>query len=127
MTANDDSDIIGPKCINIWGNQVLDGIPDPQLPYIEASNAPDTWFKSLDTVVERVLITAGSAECLRDSIEALAKRICDVHDGATFWIQENGVHNDPYFDFLTKQKKLGKLTLQILEWFVDGFRVQDST
>jgi len=121
MTANDNSDIIGPKCINIWGNQILDGIPDSQLPYIEASNAPDTWFKSIDTVVERVLITAGSSECLRDSIEAFAKRVCGDHDGATFWIQENGVHNDPYLDFFTREKKLGKMTPQILEWFTTGF------
>jgi hypothetical protein len=122
MTENDDSDIIGPKSINTWGNQVSDGIPDSQLPYIEASNTPATWFKSVDTVVEKVLITAGSAECLRDSIQAFAKQMSGVHDGATFWIQENGVHNDPYFDFFTKEKKLGKMTPQILEWLDDGFR-----
>jgi hypothetical protein len=75
----------------------------------------------MDTVVERVLITAGSSECLRDPIEEFAKQICSVHDGAVFWMQENGVHNDPYFDFLTKEAKLGKMTPQILEWFATGF------
>jgi hypothetical protein len=122
MTSNDDSDIIGPKCINIWGNEVLDGVLDSQLPYIEASSAPDSWFKSVDTVVERVLITAGSSECLRDSIEEFAKQICSVHDGVTFWMQEKGVHNDPYFDFFSKEVKLGKMTPQILEWFNTGFK-----
>jgi hypothetical protein len=121
MTTNDVSDIIGPTCINIWGNEVLDGVPDSQLPYMEASSAPDSWFKSVDTVVERVLITAGSSECLRDSIEEFAKQICSAHDGATFWMQENGVHNEPYLDFSSKEVKFGKITPQILEWFAAGF------
>jgi len=121
MTSNDRNDIIGTKCINIWGHQVLDGVPDSQLPYIEAAKAPESWFKEMDTAVERVLITTGSAECLRDSIEVFAKRICSVHSGATYWMQQNGVHNDPYFDFFSKEKVLGKMTSQILEWLAVGF------
>jgi hypothetical protein len=78
-------------------------------------------LKSVDTVVERVLITAGSAECFKDSIEVFAKKICGYHSGATFLMQEHGVHNDPYFDFLTKEVKKGTLTTPILEWFTTGF------
>lgn len=121
LTSNDDSDIIGTKCINIWGKDVLEGVPDSWLPYVEASRAPEFWFKGVDTVVERILITTGSAECFKDSIESFAKQICSVHGRATFWIQENGVHNDPFFDFLTKEAKLGRMTPQILEWFATGF------
>jgi acetyl esterase/lipase len=121
MAFNDDSDIIGPLCVNYWGKQVLLGIPDSQLPYIEASRAPDSWFKAMDTVVERVLITAGSAECLCDSIEVFAQKICDYHSGATFLMQEHGVHDDPYLDFLTKETKKGTLMIPILEWFTTGF------
>jgi hypothetical protein len=58
---------------------------------------------------------------LRDPIEVFTKQICSFHDGAMFWEQENGVHNDPYLDFFTKEAKLGKMTPQILEWFTDGF------
>jgi acetyl esterase/lipase len=121
MTSNEDSDIIGSKCINDWGSQILEGVPLSNIPYIEPSRAPEPWFKSLDTAVDRVLVTTGSAECLRDSIEVFAKQICRDHDGATFLMQENGVHNDPFLDFFTKEKKLGKLTQSILEWFTTGF------
>ena len=122
MTANDASDIIGPKCINIWASEVLEGVSDSQLPYLEPSSAPDSWFKSVDTVVERVLITAGSAECLRDSIEVFAKQICSIHDGATFRMLENGVHNEPYFEFICKKVEFWNITPQILEWFATGFK-----
>jgi len=121
MTSNDGNDIIGPKCINMWGHQVLDCVLDSQLPYIEAAKAPELWFKAMDTAVGRVLITAGSAECLRDSIEVFGKQICSIHGDAMFWMQENGVHNDPFLDFLSKEKVLGKMTSQILEWFAAGF------
>jgi len=121
MTSNDDNDIIGTKCINEWGHQVLEGVPDSQLPYIYPNKAPESWFKGIDTVVDRVLITAGSAECLRDPIEVFAKQIGSLHSGADFLMQQNGVHNDPYFDFFTKEKKLGKLTPQILGWLARGF------
>jgi len=122
MTSNGGKDIVSPTSINMWGHQVLDGIPDSQLPYVEATKAPESWFKEMDAAVERVLITAGSAECLRDPIEVFAKQICSVHDGATFWMQENGVHDDPYFDIFG-EKTLGKTTPQILEWFATGFNM----
>jgi hypothetical protein len=52
MTSNDDSDIIGTKGLNTLGQQSLYGVPVTKLPYIEASRAPDSWFKAMDTVVE---------------------------------------------------------------------------
>ncbi|KAF8230747.1 alpha/beta-hydrolase [Tricholoma matsutake] len=116
LTSNDDTDIIGTKCINTWGKNVLEGVPDSWLHYVEANRVPDSWFNSVDTVIDRMLITAGSMECFRDSIEVFAKQICSVHDGATFWMQENGVHNDPLLDFFGKGVKLGTMTPQILEW-----------
>lgn len=122
MAYNDDSDIMGPERLHSWGRQVLDGVPDSQLPYIEAVKAPEQWFKGINTVVNRILITGGSAECLRDSIEDLAKQICKQHDDTTFWLQDHGVHDDPYFDFFTMEKKLGKMTPQIIDWFATGFK-----
>jgi len=122
MTSNDDNDVIGSKAFNTLGRKVLEGVSESQLPYLEPISAPESWFEAIDTVAERVLITAGTAECMWDATEKLAIKICNAHKGATFRIQENGVHNDPYFDFLTKEKKLGKLTPQILEWLAVGFK-----
>jgi hypothetical protein len=34
---------------------------------------------------------------------------------------ENGVHNDPYYDFLVGEKKLSDLTPLIINWLSEGF------
>lgn len=70
--------------------------------------------------MDRVLITTGKAECMRDTAELLAGRIVGAHAGATFWAQEGGVHTDPYFDFLTEEARVGKMTPRIVEWFASG-------
>ncbi|GLB44456.1 putative alpha beta hydrolase fold protein [Lyophyllum shimeji] len=121
MLSNDSSDIIGIKCLTYWGREVLDGVSEDQRPYLEASRAPEAWFENLSTVVDRVLITAGDAEALRDTIVVFAERICKQHPRAEFILQKYGVHNDPYFDFFTKEKKLGELTPRIFEWFETAF------
>jgi len=122
MLTNDSSDVIGIQSLTYWGRLVLDGVPEEYRPYLEAYYAPETWFEKLATVVDRVLITAGDAECLRDEIVVVADRICKQHPLAQFVMQKYGVHNDPYFDFFTKEKKKGELTPVILEWFDEGFR-----
>lgn len=122
LVSEDDNDIIGTKCIAEWSELVLDGIPDSQRPYIEAIKAPEAWFKNAKTVVDRVLITAGDAECLKDEIIVFADHFCRDHDGARFVMQKHGVHNDPYLDFLTMEAKVGELTPIIWDWLADGFK-----
>jgi hypothetical protein len=114
MGSNDGKDVIACKSINDWGQTFLNGIPHSQIPYVAASRAPALWFEAMDTIVEHVLITVGSTECTRDSIEEFLMHICNVHEGAMFWMQENGVHNDPYFDLFSKEVKLGMMMTQIL-------------
>ncbi|KAF5377907.1 hypothetical protein D9615_006790 [Tricholomella constricta] len=121
MLSNDDNDVIGVGCLTYWGCIVLDDVPEASRPYLEALRAPEGWFKDLDTAVQRVLITAGDAECLRDEIVVVAKEICRHHEGARYVVQQYGVHNDPYFDFLTMEKKKSELTPVILEWLAAGF------
>jgi len=119
MLTNDDSDAIGIRGLTYWGWLVLDGVPEEYRPYLEAYRAPEAWFEQLSTIIDRVLITVGDAECLRDEIVVVADRICKQHPRGQFVLQKHGVHNDPYFDFFTKEKK-GELTLLILEWFNEG-------
>lgn len=121
MLSNDSSDAIGVRCLTYWGREVLDGVTEEQRPYLEASRTPEAWFENLSTVVDRVLITAGDAEALRDTIITFADRICKQHPRAEFVLQKYGVHIDPYFDFFTKEKKLGEVTPRIVEWFENGF------
>ncbi|KAF8064398.1 Alpha/Beta hydrolase protein [Lyophyllum atratum] len=121
MLSNDSSDVIGIKCLTYWGREVLDGVKEEHIPYLEASKAPEGWFDGLPEVVDRVLITGGDAEALRDTIVVFADRMCRVHPRAEFILQKYGVHNDPYFDFFTMERNKGEVTPRILEWFEAGF------
>jgi acetyl esterase/lipase len=89
---------------------------------LEANDAPETWFKGVDKVVNRVLITGGDRECLRDDIRRFADKFSAHHPRAKLVMQPYGVHNDPYFDFLAREKKLSELTPIIMEWLSEGFR-----
>lgn len=121
IITNDSSDIIGVRSLPYWGSIVLDGVPEVHRLYIEAYRAPDAWFKDINSVVKRLLITAGDAEALRDEIVVVADRLCRQHDDAQFKLQKYGVHNDPFFDFTFRGMKKGDLTPVILKWFSTGF------
>jgi len=121
MLTNGDSDVLDVECLSYWGQLVLDGVPETYRPYTEPYYAPADWFDKLPSVVEHVLITAGDAECLRDVIVVVADTIHKRHFSAKFLLQQYGVHDDPYFDFLTIGKKKGELTPAILEFFETNF------
>ncbi|KAF9481608.1 alpha/beta-hydrolase [Pholiota conissans] len=104
-----------------WANKVLDGVPESAYPYLDANTAPDDWLRGMDKCVKRILISAGSAEVLRDEIIKYAKTVEKLHKETTTVIQENGIHVDPFFDFLVQEKDLGKLTPTILNWLDEGF------
>ncbi|KAF8968820.1 Alpha/Beta hydrolase protein [Flammula alnicola] len=104
-----------------WAGKVLHGVPKSALPYIDANTAPEDWLKGVDKYVKRILISAGSAEVLRDEIIKYSKTMEKYHKNATTVLQENGIHVDPLFDFLTEEKDLGKLTPLILDWLDEGF------
>ncbi|KAF9461390.1 Alpha/Beta hydrolase protein [Collybia nuda] len=122
LVVNDPNDTTNYRSLAEWGRQVLKGIPDSQRPYIEAIKAPKAWFKDAKKVTDRVLITGGDAECLWDDIVLFADQFCKNHDEAKFVVQKHGVHNDPFFDFLAGETKLGMLTPIIWEWLTDGFK-----
>lgn len=119
--ANNKSDVISARGLAYWGKAVLDGVPDSHRAYAEAAKAPESWFKGIDTLVDRILITGGEAECLRDDITQFADSLGKLHPAMTLVIQKHGVHNDPYFDFMAKESKLGELTPLVVSWLAAGF------
>ncbi|KAG6880984.1 hypothetical protein C0993_003348 [Termitomyces sp. T159_Od127] len=121
MLTNGDSDVLGIEALSYWGRIVLDGVPEKYRPYLEPYYAPENWFADLSTIVRRVLITAGDAECLRDDIVVFADRLRKKFPELQFVLQDYGVHNDPYFDFLWPEKVKGVLTPMILDFFMAGF------
>ncbi|KAG5338971.1 hypothetical protein C0989_005470, partial [Termitomyces sp. Mn162] len=122
MITNDDSDSVGIKALTYWGRIVLDGVPEKYRSYLEPYYAPEDWFMDLSTVVRRVFVTDGDAECLRDEIAAVADHLGKKHPRMQFILQKHGIHDDPYFDFLLwPQKVQNDLTPLILDFFASGF------
>ncbi|KAG5717954.1 Meiotically up-regulated gene 180 protein [Termitomyces sp. T112] len=122
MITNDDSDSVGIKALTYWGRIVLDGVPEKYRSYLEPYYAPEDWFMDLSTVVRRVFVTDGDAECLRDEIAAVADHLSKKHPRMQFILQKHGIHDDPYFDFLLwPQKVQNDLTPLILDFFASGF------
>ncbi|KAJ3975163.1 Alpha/Beta hydrolase protein [Lentinula raphanica] len=95
------------------------------MPYLEPILAPDNWFSDLrNTVVERVLITAGKEERFLNQIEVCFKRkIKPYHSDAVLLVQNGGIHDDVMMDFLIADEPLGNsMTPVVLDWLAEGFR-----
>ncbi|KAF7321032.1 DRMBL domain-containing protein [Mycena chlorophos] len=107
---NDGLDYVPSRTAATLGAVVLKNVPADQLPFAEAVRAPQDWFSGAETVFERVLITAGSAEILWDDILAFAEAFKKHHREAKLVTQPNGLHDDVFLDFLVGEKKLGMLT-----------------
>ena len=120
-SANDKKDVLRARSFAYCTRKVLAGVPEPFHVYMGAREAPDSWFEGVDKFVERVLISAGDHECLRDDTRGFANRFIMHHGKTHFIVQENGVHNDPFYDFLVGERKPSELTLAILGWLLEGF------
>lgn len=118
---NDKADVVGGEIFAYCGRKVLAGVPDSSHVYLEASKIPDGWFEGVEGLVDRVLISAGARECLKNNISMFARKFCVHHAGAELTVQADGVHNDPYYDFLVAERKLSNLTPLIVNWLAQGF------
>jgi len=104
-----------------WGSKVLAGADPSAIPYLQAASATRDWLQGVDKCVQRVLISAGGLEFLRDEIVHYGKGVEEHLKDTTIIIQENGIHVDPLLDFLVGEKSLGSLTPKILDWLEEGF------
>jgi len=114
-------DIISPAKIYDFGMAVSSGIKDQNhLPYLDTHFAPSDWYDDMGAVVKRVLITAGRRECFRDDIIRFGKHLKTI-DGmeVKLVVDRNGVHDDPFFDFIVGEKQLGELTGVVVCWCRD--------
>ncbi|KAJ2913500.1 hypothetical protein MD484_g6928, partial [Candolleomyces efflorescens] len=117
------SDILAPEGSRDFGRIYAEGVPDSQKPYFDFVSTPKEWFEGLDNAVDRILMTAGEKEVLRDDILEVARgKITENHSNTTIIVQEFGVHNDVFFDIAFGVDPLTtKLTLEILEWLESVF------
>lgn len=123
--SNDKIDMVDSKTLRVWGERVLAPVAEKDLVYIDPINAPvkADWFQGLERVVDRILITTGSKECLRDPDEALSAELRKQHEKVQFIVQENGLHDDPYLDFNAGEKNVGVLTPLLVEWIAEGSKL----
>jgi acetyl esterase/lipase len=132
MATNNDSDCISQSALLYWGATVLNGVPESMRHYLEPVEGPDDWFKGISTLTDRLLISAGDAECLRDDIVIMAKRLEVAwmesngdspvrRENFQFILQEHGVHDDPHLDFLLGSKSTSSISGTIVDWVGKGF------
>ncbi|KAJ7677583.1 Alpha/Beta hydrolase protein [Mycena olivaceomarginata] len=125
-TANEGLDYVRQATLKNLGAHILPAVPDADRPFIEAVRAPAGWFQGADALVERVLITAGGAELMKDDIVVFAETFKKHHACAELVVQKDGLHEDMYIDFMVKEKKVGSLTPLTVEWLAAGFQETPS-
>ncbi|PFH50201.1 hypothetical protein AMATHDRAFT_61538 [Amanita thiersii Skay4041] len=100
-----------------WGRAIVKDIPDVYTPYIQALKAPHTWFRGVDQVVDRVLMTTGDLDLLKDTITEFEPLFRTHHPHVELTIQRNGIHDGPFFD-----SQSSEIALSSLRWFANGFK-----
>ncbi|KAJ7222352.1 Alpha/Beta hydrolase protein [Mycena pura] len=126
-TENDGRDILTHRTLNAWGAEILKDTPPSDNAFVEAVRAPEDWFAGVDLLVDRVLISGGGAECLRDDIVAFGEAFKKHHKETELVVQKDGLHEDMYLDFALGEKKLSSLTPLTVEWLAAGFLAEPST
>lgn len=89
--------------LSVMADLFLADVPHHCLAYAEPANAPDSWFSGLDSLVDRILITAGGDEILVDDIVRFSQTLAKTKSNLTFVVQEEGVHDGPFVDYLSGQ------------------------
>ena len=114
-------DVIDVSIGTYWGPNVLAGAKPSAIPYLDPARAPKDWLQGVDKCVRRMLISAGDIELLRDEIVHYGMRVEEHLKDTTIIVQENGIHDDPFFDLLVGVESLESLTPTIFNWLEEGF------
>ncbi|KAL0564474.1 hypothetical protein V5O48_017576, partial [Marasmius crinis-equi] len=121
---NDASDCLTSATLINWGSHYLEGVKDSQLPYIKVLAAGDRWFDGIGKLTDRVLITAGDAECLLEDSIRIHSRFKDlVAEGRPeleLDVEAGGVHEDMMMELGAGGKKLTAAGERIVAWLQAG-------
>ncbi|KAK7041746.1 hypothetical protein VNI00_009035 [Paramarasmius palmivorus] len=116
---NDPYDLSPSRCLSMWRDVYLAGIPESQRIFVQPNNAPQDWFVGAEDIFRRILITVGTREVLRDSINQFAETLAKSHGRVDVDVMENGVHCDPIFDVGAKSKVVHPVEKRIVAWFAE--------
>jgi acetyl esterase/lipase len=123
-TENEGRDFLSKDALARWGAQILADVHETDGIFVETVRAPEWWFKGAGALVDRILITAGGAELLRDDIVVVGEALKKHHPNVELVVQKDGLHEDMYLDFVLGEKKLSSLTPLTVEWLAAGFTAE---
>lgn len=86
------SDLVGAVPAIRWGSLFLGEAPPDK--YNEATLADGDWFSGLDSQAKDILLWAGGAEVLIDSIASLAKTLKKAHPKMEYVVESGAAHSD---------------------------------
>lgn len=138
---NKDVDAVSRDALERWGAAVLRQAPDEYSPFVEPGKAQEEWFNGIETIFERLFITAGDKECMRDDINGFARNLKkrfgtrsegftpsikdevsqQDHPKVTFLLEKGGVHDHSLVDFEVGETRLVETTRILVDWLADGF------
>lgn len=78
--------------------------------------ADPKWWDGLDRIVKDILIWAGSAEILIDSIEVISKTLKEAHPKTELVVQPGASHEDFIIDRLLGYKTKAEGTKLMESW-----------
>ena len=116
--SNANTDIFPPSFYGHLGDFIKPSVPASQKPYVEAVKAPKGWFTGVDTLVSRVFITIGNAECLKDDIEKFAYSFTAAHRETVIVKIPGGTHNEPYGTTIAGDPDIGEWPSRFADWLV---------
>lgn len=125
FSAGENNDYLNTHTLKSWGSEILGPVPANHRGYVEANSAAEDWWKGVDALVDRVLISAGQDECLKDEIVRFQSTFDNFHSHVKLVVEPDGVHNEPLNDFAVGEKN-GALTNTVLEWLTIGFQEPTS-
>ncbi|KAF9537204.1 hypothetical protein CPC08DRAFT_810161 [Agrocybe pediades] len=122
LKANANTEWVTQDLAISMGKMVLGPVPEEQRVYLEIAKAPKDWFKEINQLVNRVLVTLGEKECLSDPIIILVEALKQYHSSVQVGIEPHGVHNDILQDFFVKEKKLNSIARAVDDWLEAGYK-----
>ncbi|KAL0066985.1 hypothetical protein AAF712_005974 [Marasmius tenuissimus] len=124
---NTASDCLTADSLLYWGSSYLGGVKYSHIPYIKTLAAGERWFDGVDKLTERILITAGDAECLLEDAIRLHDRLqascVEGKPKLEVDVEEDGVHEDMMMELGAGGRSLTPAGEGIVEWLLKGHGV----
>ncbi|KIK60065.1 hypothetical protein GYMLUDRAFT_261641 [Collybiopsis luxurians FD-317 M1] len=122
-SRNAPHELLPVKTLEKWADWIKDsreysGVKDDDY-FFQPRDAPTEWWHKLETVVKRVLITAGELEVMRDDAIELSKRMQSGQGpDVDCFVETSMGHNEPLVGFSCGDSPnlLGKSTQVALKW-----------